>query len=462
MKKTLYVFIVLLFVFPVYSANYLYVSYNQSKNISVIDISVNEILKDIKLPCIAKQMQLSPDDKYLYFTGYDTNSVYRIKTKNLTLDSDFVSVGYSPIAIAIGSDNQKIYVANEKSKNVSVINTADFSVAEEPIQLPASPRCIALSEDNKKAFIGLAGQKGIAILDTEKLKLTGILPFSTEPWDLCVYGNKLFVTNEGISSISVIDVKKAKLLNEIVTTDSPRGMDIMGDLIYVGVSNGIDIFETLRYEKPASIGVDYSTYDVVAGKTSVGKMVFVAGYNQSDKKGKIAVIDAELNEVTSEIDVSGQPMYLEIKKTKPTPTPTDTYTPQPTDTPTPQPTFTPQPTDTPEPTPKPTPKLKSTKKIKPTPQPTKEKDTSMIKEDLTGRIMLENEPVKNVRVKAMYKHSEKIYTTYTDSAGRFTFKQLPIGGYVVSVEATYLQEKAVAIVLNKGKNPDLIINVKKR
>ncbi|MBP7792024.1 MAG: carboxypeptidase regulatory-like domain-containing protein [Candidatus Goldbacteria bacterium] len=456
MKRILCVFILFLISLNVYSANYLYVSYNQSKKISVIDTSASEVFKEIILPCTARRMQLSPDNKYLYFTGYDTNAVYRITTKNLTLDNDFVSVGTAPVAIAVSSDNNRIYVANERSKNISIINAADFNLLEEPIQLPAAPKAIVLSEDDKKAFIGLSEQSGIAVFDTEKLKITGIMPFSTEPWDMCVYGNRLFITNEGVASISVVDVKKNKLLNEIVTTDAPRGLDIIDNLIYVGVSNGVDIFETIRYEKPASVGLDYSTYDVVAGKTSTGKMAFVAGYNKSEKTGKIAVVDVEINEVTSEIDVDGWPMYLEIRKAKPTPTPTETYTPLPTDTPTPKPTFTPQPTNTPKPKPKPTPIPKKTKK------PTPVIESSIIKTDLKGRVMLDNQPVKKVKIKAIYKHSDKLYTTYTDDSGRFIFEKIPIGGYVVSVEATYIKEKAVTITLNKGENPDLIINVKRR
>lgn len=456
MRKILYFFVLFLIIANVYPGNYLYVSYYQSKKISVIDTAANDIFKEIKLPCQPGRMQLSPDDKYLYFTGYDTNAVYRIKTKNLTLDTDFVSVGSAPVAIAISYDNKKIYVANEKSRNISVVDISDFSLSYESVRLSAAPKSIILSEDNKKAFVSLSGQAGVAILDIEKLKITGLIPYGAEPWDLCVYGNRLFFTNEGVASVSVIDIKKAKLLNEIVTTDSPRGLDIIDDLIYIAVSNGVDIFETLRYEKPASIGVDYSTYDVVAGKTSAGNRVFVAGYNKSEKTGKIAVIDTEINEVISEIDVAGWPIYLEIKRTKPTPTPTDTHTPLPTDTYTPHPTFTPRPTDTPQPIPTHTPKPK--KKIKPTP----EQVSSIIKSDLSGRIMMDNMPVKKIKIKAVYKHSDKIYTVYTDDAGRFTFKQLPIGGYVISVEATYIKEKAVAITLHKDNNPDLIINVKKR
>ena len=56
----------------------------------------------------------------------------------------------------------------------------------------------------------------------------------------------------------------------------------------------------------------------------------------------------------------------------------------------------------------------------------------------------------------------KIYTVKTDGNGRFKFKKLPIGGYTISVEATYIKAKSVAVVVNRGKNKELVIKVKKR
>jgi len=75
---------------------------------------------------------------------------------------------------------------------------------------------------------------------------------------------------------------------------------------------------------------------------------------------------------------------------------------------------------------------------------------------------MDNAPVANVRIKALSKHTDKVYTAYTDAAGRFTYKALPIGGYVLSIQATYIQEKAVAVTVNRGKNDDLDINVQRR
>ncbi len=432
----------------------LYVSNSKLKVISVVDTATNEVMNTIKVPCSPRGMKLSPNDAYLYFVGNNTNALYRIKTKNLTVDSDFISVGYGPIAVDIRPDGKKAYVANFKSKSISIVDLAAFEVFEDPVELPDSPKAIVITDDNRKAYIAMSGQEGVAVMDLNSNKITGVIQTGADPWGMCTSDKRVFISNEGMASISVIDTRKNSMINEIVTTDSPRGIDFLGGMLYVAVSNGVDIFETVRYEKPASIGLDYQVYGVAAGKAPSGNKVYIAGYDKGSAAGKVAVINPYENEVEAEIDVDGWPMYLEMKKTRAKPIPTKTYTPVPANTV--RPTFTPVPTNTPRPKPTVRPK----KKKKPTPVPTRA--PSGLKSALSGRVMLNNSPVANVRIKAISKHTDRIYTVKTNAAGRFTFTALPIGGYAISVEATYLAEKAVAVTVNRGKNPDMMINVKKR
>ncbi|HRU38336.1 MAG TPA: carboxypeptidase-like regulatory domain-containing protein, partial [Candidatus Goldiibacteriota bacterium] len=251
--------------------------------------------------------------------------------------------------------------------------------------------------------------------------------------------------------------RKNRLVNEIVSTDSPRGIDYIGGMLYVAVMNGVDMFETGKYEKPASSGFDYPVYGVAAGKSPSGPRAYVAGFNKGEKTGKIAVIDASENEVIEEFDLAGSPMYLEIKKDRPTTAPTKAATAMPTDTPVPAATATPEPTATP--VPKAAKKAAKKPAKKPAPEPTVNPGLTSA---LSGRVFMDNSPVANVRIKALSKHSDRVYRTTTDEAGRFVFEALPIGGYVISVEATYIKETALAVTVNKGKNPAITINVKKR
>lgn len=464
MKKIFVVVVLLSFASSMFGAPNLYVSHEKLKKITVIDTAVNEILGEIPLKMSVVDIKLDPEEKYLYYISADTNALYRIRCKNLTPDADFVNVGYGPTGLAVRNDNKAVYVINGKSENITMVDTTTFEAAE-PIKLPGSPRTIVITDDDRKAYIGLSDMGGVALLDLNTNKITGVIPVSTDPWGMCTYNNKLlFVSNEGMASVSVIDIKKNSVINEMVTTDQPRGVAAYNNMLYVAVMNGLDIFELKGFTKPSSLGLDYPVYDCDFGKTGAGTKIFVAGYENGAESGKVAVIEPASGDTIAEVEVMGAPKYLEIKKIRPTPmptaTPTKTYTPVPAATATPTETFTrvPKkiPTATTVPTKKPT--------RRPTPKPAATSTPDMrLRADISGRVYMDNVPVvAGIKIKALSKHTDKVYTASTDGDGRYKFSALPIGAYVLSVDATYILEKAVPVTVNRGKNPDVDINTKKR
>lgn len=456
--KKFFVFIFLLFPVLAFSRPNLYIAYDGDRKISILDTAINKVIQEIRLKFSVNDIKLDYDDKYLYFISGETNSLYRMQTKNFVIDTDFVNVGASPCAIAVSKDNKKIYIVNQGSKNIVIVKIPEMELTEEIINIVQIPKNIIIADDNKRAFVSLDGRKGIAVVDLVQNKVKGFIDTGIDPRNMCIYQDRLFITNEGIGSVSVVDLKTYKVLNEIVTTDLPRGIDAFNNQIYVGVATGVDIFETVKFEKPASLGLDGQSYDVVYSKTSGGDKIYVANYSE-EGKGVIAVIDPFLNEITEEIPVQGKPVRLEIKK--PLPTPTATFIPTSTSTnlPTATLTFTstPYPTATPEPE---KPKVKKKITAKPKPSPTKE--MNLLTSDLKGKVWLLDGPAVNVKVKAISKHTNKIFIEKTDHNGNFVFKNIPIGAYVVSVEETYIKEKAVAVVLNRGENKPLVISVQKR
>ena len=470
MRKFLSFALITIFAAGVSAAPNLYVSHDKLKKITVIDTAVNEVLSEIPLKMSVVDIKLDSDEKYLYFISAETNSLYRIRCKNLTVDPDFVSVGYGPTGLAVRNDNKAVYVINGKSNNVTMINTEPFESAGDPISLPGSPKAIVITDDDRKAYIALSDMGGVALLDLGTNKVTGVIPVSTDPWGMCTYNNRLlFVSNEGMASISVIDMRKNTVINEMVTTDMPRGLAAYNNMLYVSVTNGIDIFELKGFTKPSSVGLDYPVYDCDFGKVGSGPKIFVAGHEAGAAAGKVAVINPDSGEITAEIAVAGAPKYLEVRKIRPTAvptfTPTKTYTPVPaaTSTPTETATKVPKKTPTPEDTPTRVPvKKKAKKKATPVPEPTATPDMRL-RSDIGGTVFMNNNPVPNgIKLKALSKHTDKVYTTYTNQDGRFKFTALPIGAYVITVEATFIQEKAVAVTVNKGRNEDITIDTKKR
>ncbi len=455
--KKIFVFIFLLLPLCSFSRPNLYIAYENVPKISIFDTAINKITQDIKLKFSVNDIKLDYEDKYLYFISEETNSLYRMQTKNFVIDTDFVNVGAAPCAIAISKDNKKIYIVNKGSKNIVIVRIPEMELTEEIINISYVPKNIIVSDDNKKAFVTLEGRKGIAVVDLDKNKVIGFIDTGIDPKSMCIYQGRLFITNEGIGSISVVDLKNYKVLNEIVTSDLPRGIDAFNNQIYIGVATGIDIFETIKFEKPASLGLDGQSYDVVYAKTSGGDKIYVANYNEESSKGIVAVIDPFLNEITDEISVEGKPLRLEIKKPLPTATQTATSTHTYLPTATLVFTSTPYPTATLMPT-----KAAVKKKIQQKPKPVSTKGPDLLTSDLKGKVWFINGPASGVKVKAISKHTNKIFVERTDNNGNFIFKDIPLGAYVISVEETYIKEKAVAVVLNKGENKPIVISVQKR
>jgi DNA-binding beta-propeller fold protein YncE len=470
MKRTALVLAALSFFTTIFAGPYLYISHYGFKKISVFDTAMNKVVGEIPLQFSARAMRLSPDEKYLYFVSADTNSMYRIITKNSTLDKDFVNVGYMPMAFEITNDGKRAYTANGKSNNVTVVDLEKFDVTLDPIQLTGSPRAVAISEDDSKVYLPLAGNAGIAVIRTSDNKFIKVIPTGADPWGAIVKGNFLYVTNEGLASISVIDTRNDTLVNEVVSSDTPRGIAYCGGNLYVSVMNGMDIFEAAHFTKPASVGFDYVVYDAINGKTPSGNKIYVAGYDKAAAMGKIAVVDPQANEIVTEVDVQGWPYFLEMRRDRPTATPsftpvntstvvpsqTQTHTSTPTGTFTP--TFTNTSTSTATPTPTSTPVPKKKKKAAPTATPT----VSLLSETLKGKVILNGSPAPNVTVKALNKHSNQVYEAVTNSNGEFEMKTLPIGGYMITTDATYIVEKAFALTINKGGNNYIEMNVSKR
>ena len=458
MKKIFFA-LALVSVFASINANsYLFVSHEGLPLISVISPNADEKAYEIKLPAPADALKLSHDGKKLYFVNSKANALYRVDMKTFKPEADPVRTGFFPVSIVITPDGKKAYVANMKGKNISVIDLEKFEVSGEAIELNKQPVALAITDDGSKIFAALTDRDGVAVIDTASDTVKRTIETGTSPWGIAYGAGKIFMTNEGIASVSVMDAKRETLLNEVVSTDSPRGVVYSGGQIYVTVQGGVDIFEVRSYEKPASLSLDYELFDAAETLQAGKRKIYLAAYDASSDSGKIISVNPAENEIIAEIDVKGKPKDLESLRKWPA-LPTPTFTPLPTAVPTAVPTIVPTKAPTAVPTKKPTPKPAATKKPTPKPEPTKD---PLLHSDIAGRVMIKDVPVPSVTIKALNKHTDKVYTVKTDENGRFLFKALPIGGYTITVNATYIEEKAITLTVNRGKNADLIIDVKRR
>jgi YVTN family beta-propeller protein len=183
-----------------------------------------------------------------------------------------ISVGTTPLDVAVSPDSQRVYVTNNGSNTVSVINTAsNVVIANVPVSA-GSITNLEVSPNNSQVYVISQNTNSIQIISTASLTVIGSIAVGPTPIDVAFNpsGTRAYVTSYGDSSVKVINVATRSVIASIQLTEGPRG--------------------------------------VIAIDTPVGPRVYVA--NAGAFNSEVTVIDPSSNLVLRRIAVSGGPFFL--------------------------------------------------------------------------------------------------------------------------------------------------------
>jgi len=183
------------------NGNHAYVTNRYGDNVSVIDVSIDRVLKS-------------------------------------------VSVGNEPLGLAVNPIKPQLYVVNHEDGTISVIDTGSYRVIGEPIKVGKSPTHATVNSDGTELYVVNSGENSVSIV-----KLTA-LPYEFDKIDVgktpygitkSVDGRRLFVTNESENTVSIVSLMTKSVEHTISVSKSPKDVasvrteNIVGD--YVLVSN---------------------------------------------------------------------------------------------------------------------------------------------------------------------------------------------------------------------------------
>src|SRR5262245_30602905 len=131
---------------------FVWVTNRDNNSVSVLEVGndVNRKVREIPVGAEPRSISITPDDKKVYVTNMIAGTVSVINASTFR-PLKVILVGTEPFGCALTPDGKKLYVANFSSDNVSVIDTTTDRVIT-TIALPAGnekPRAIAISTDNK-------------------------------------------------------------------------------------------------------------------------------------------------------------------------------------------------------------------------------------------------------------------------------------------------------------------------
>jgi YVTN family beta-propeller protein len=102
--------------------NWLWTTNSMSYSVSRIDLSTNNVTTSEILGKGTVGVALSMDGLYVYITAWGTNSLYVLRTSDLSVVST-ITTGDHPVSIEITHNGRFLYIPNEFSGTISVVDT---------------------------------------------------------------------------------------------------------------------------------------------------------------------------------------------------------------------------------------------------------------------------------------------------------------------------------------------------
>ena len=229
-----------------------------------------------------------------------------------------MTVGSSPVGVAVDPTGSRVYVTNAGSNTVSVIGTSTNSVVG-TINASPGPFGVAVNPAGTRVAVALTGDvspgNSVAIFDTTTLARVGTANVGTGPAGV-VYnpaGTRLYVTNADAHTISVVDAATFVSLATIPVLQGPLGVAInsAGTRLYVahvGTEtvdvNRVSVIDLTNNTVIATIQV--GTNPVAVAVNGAGTRVLAA----NPESNNISVIDTATNAVIATVPAGTNPVSV--------------------------------------------------------------------------------------------------------------------------------------------------------
>ncbi|MBI3485460.1 beta-propeller fold lactonase family protein [Candidatus Daviesbacteria bacterium] len=249
-----------------------YISNDAGKSLSIIDSSSGGLQQTVNFPDSGGQHGFAGDnDMVSYDVGtthahrifvplYKQNRVAVINNNNYPAAPTimtYVTVGNSPLGVAVNPNNHHIYVANRDDNTISVINGLTNTVVN-TLTTGNVPRGLVVDIPNNRLYVTNTTDNSVWVYDTTtetRVQIGGVnvsIPVGTDPRRVAVNTNSghhhVYVSNYGSDSVSIIDPDNSYTVIQTIglpTGSGPRGMEVNLTNNHVYVTNSGSGFNTV-------------------------------------------------------------------------------------------------------------------------------------------------------------------------------------------------------------------------
>ena len=269
----------------------IYVTNENSGDLSVIDASTLEVLATVPLGKRPRGIHSSPDGKTVY-----------------------VALSGSPIG-GPGVDESKLPPPDKTADGIGVFDVQQNKLLR-LIQSGSDPENFDLSRDGRHIFVSNEDDSKASIIDVASGKVTKTFAVGEEPEGVKIApnGEFVYVTSEDTGTISVIDIAAEKIIKTFKVGRRPRSVAFLPNSAraYVNAENdgAVTVVDCRKHEAIQTISL---------GERGVIKPMAVLLspdasklYVSTGRGHKVFVIDTATNRVTGSFEVGERPWGIAL------------------------------------------------------------------------------------------------------------------------------------------------------
>ena len=325
-----------------------YVANLGSDDVSVIDVSSNEVIATVPVGNDPNGVAVSADGERVYVTNFLSNDISVLDATAQVAIGALVA-GDGPVGIAVDPDGQHLYVANRQATSLWQIDSDTGDVSGTAL-LHAGPNSVALTPDAGTAVVTSSFTKFpgiVSFLDLPGLAV-GTASVQRNPTRVAISpdGKTAWITNFRSLNVSLLDIAARRTLTTVRLSDRPTGVAVNpnGSYAYVTTIDGfVQVIDTdyNRVHTKIPVGAWPSGIGIVRNGST--------GYVPNFDDGTVSVVDLAYHQHLATIEVGERPFAAAVNcvgagcteaPLTAVPTNTPTLTPTRTDTPTVTPTAT--------------------------------------------------------------------------------------------------------------------------
>ena len=198
------------------NAKYIFISNENSDNITILNESDKKIIKTIKTGGRPRDMKFSLDKSKLYVVMSEENQIAIIQINKLKI-IEYIDCGDDPEIFDISPDGRLLAVSNEDDNQLTIIDIKNNKTVKTIEGVGVEPEGVNFSPDGKYIYVTSEGTNSIIIIDSVKKEIVNEILVGNRPRRgiFVNNGDEYWVSNELSGSVTIIDTKTFKISKNI-------------------------------------------------------------------------------------------------------------------------------------------------------------------------------------------------------------------------------------------------------